>query len=281
MSHILNQSSHLIPTRSPIIIRYGGGRSGLSDTMAGALWCADALFAFAKAGASGFHFHWGFGGQPLVGGQPNTGVQTNFFNITDRVPSGEVGGPYPSVHAPWYSYLLFREATAGPGNGFSDTRFTKVNTWAGECKANIKVWSLLTDAGNLRVAVLNKDADTPCNVVVNLPDKFCSGPADLRRMMPGFWNMDSRAGVTWAGQTYDNSPSGMKQGTRVVEQVYPVKENGKCTVGIAMPVASGAVLEMFLAGSNARNLFTAGGSPVASGAQSRASGNPFNALFGR
>ena len=80
---------------------YGGGRSGLSDTMAGTLWCADALFAFANAGAEGFHFHWGFGGLPLKGGQPNTGVQTNFFNITTKVASGEPGGPYPSVHAPW------------------------------------------------------------------------------------------------------------------------------------------------------------------------------------
>lgn len=69
--------------------------------MAGAIWCADALFAFANAGAEGFHFHWGFGGLPLKGGQANVGVQTNFYNITTRVPSGEVGGPYPSVHAPW------------------------------------------------------------------------------------------------------------------------------------------------------------------------------------
>jgi hypothetical protein len=72
---------------------YGGGRAGLSDTMAGTMWCADALFAFAQAGAVGFHFHWGFGGRPIYGGQPNTGVQTNFWPKDDK--------PYPSVHAPW------------------------------------------------------------------------------------------------------------------------------------------------------------------------------------
>jgi len=39
--------------------RYGGGRVGLSETMVGAFWAADALFAFANAGARAFHFHWG------------------------------------------------------------------------------------------------------------------------------------------------------------------------------------------------------------------------------
>jgi len=63
---------------------YGGGRAGLSDTMAGTLWVMDSLFAFSRAGARAFHLHWGLGGAPgkdaLSGtlGQPNTGVQTNF-----------------------------------------------------------------------------------------------------------------------------------------------------------------------------------------------------------
>jgi hypothetical protein len=60
--------------------RYGGGRAGLSDTMAGMFWVLDALCEMAKAGAGGFHLHWGIGGAPDgTMGQPNTGVQTNFF----------------------------------------------------------------------------------------------------------------------------------------------------------------------------------------------------------
>lgn len=60
--------------------RYGGGRPGMSDTLVGGLWVADALFAFAKAGAKAFHLHWGIGGHPTGQlGQPNTGVQTNFY----------------------------------------------------------------------------------------------------------------------------------------------------------------------------------------------------------
>jgi hypothetical protein len=37
--------------------RYGGGKTGMSDTLVGGLWVADALFAFARAGAKGFHLH--------------------------------------------------------------------------------------------------------------------------------------------------------------------------------------------------------------------------------
>jgi hypothetical protein len=82
--------------------------------MAGTLWCLDALFAFSRAGASGFHFHWGFGGRPVDGGQPNTGVQTNFY---DDDPTK----PYPSVHAPWWAAGCLQRAgrspRAGPARG--------------------------------------------------------------------------------------------------------------------------------------------------------------------
>lgn len=61
--------------------RYGGGRVGLSDTYTGAFWVADALFAFANAGANGFHLHWGKGGDLNGDSQPNTGVQTNFEKV--------------------------------------------------------------------------------------------------------------------------------------------------------------------------------------------------------
>lgn len=56
----------------------------------GALWVADALFAFANAGATAFHLHWGVGGSPTEDlGSPNTGVQTNFaYNVSDGAAKG-------------------------------------------------------------------------------------------------------------------------------------------------------------------------------------------------
>jgi hypothetical protein len=44
-------------TATAVFCRYGGGKAGMSDTLVGGLWVADALFAFARAGAKGFHLH--------------------------------------------------------------------------------------------------------------------------------------------------------------------------------------------------------------------------------
>jgi hypothetical protein len=57
--------------------------------MAGTLWVADALFAFAANGARAFHLHWGHGGLPFQGGSPNVGVQTNFdYNVSRALLGG-------------------------------------------------------------------------------------------------------------------------------------------------------------------------------------------------
>jgi hypothetical protein len=47
--------------------------------MVGTFWTMDALFAFANAGALGFHLHWGRGGEPSGDNPPSVGVQTNFI----------------------------------------------------------------------------------------------------------------------------------------------------------------------------------------------------------
>ena len=213
---------------------YGGGRAGFSETMVGALWCADALFAFAQAGASGFHFHWGFGGLPKEGGQPNTGVQTNF----DKFKM-----PYPSVHAPWFGYLLFVDATAGDKDSKVDTTFVKATFNQGTCKGNVKVWGLLANNGEMRVVYLNKDVDAMCNMKVALPKAYCAA-GQLERLLPGTLGMRSLAGITWKGQQYTDG-SGQIKGQVVVSKVDPDREkDGSCSFTIPMPAASGAVLKV-------------------------------------
>jgi len=204
--------------------------------MAGTMWCADALFAFAQAGAAGFHFHWGFGGRPIHGGQPNTGVQTNFFKDSNNKP-------YPSVHAPWYGYLLFRAATAGLDGGYSDATMVYSPTNPGACSANIKVWGLAADGGELRAALLNKDADASCNVALTLDAPYCGRPGALSRLLPGKQGLMSKDGISWRGQSYDGTANGVIQGEEVVEVVQSrPADGGKCTVIIPLPLASGAVL---------------------------------------
>lgn len=80
---LLPLTTLLLLVSAALVCRYGGGRADLSDTMAGTLWVADALFTFAANGARAFHLHWGHGGLPYEGGSPNVGVQTNFdYNVS-------------------------------------------------------------------------------------------------------------------------------------------------------------------------------------------------------
>ena len=238
-------TSYKLPLRvSEANSLYGGGRAGFSETMVGTLWCADALLAFAQAGAVGFHFHWGFGGLPKEGGQPNTGVQTNFDKFNR---------PYPSVHAPWFGYLFFMEASAGDWWRNSDTAF--VSTWAkaGNCKANAKIWALLADSGELRVIFLNKDVSWPCNMAVTVPGIYCKS-GNLARLNPGTFGMASVAGITFKGQTYIDA-TGVIKGKETMFTTYPESTNkdGTCNYNVAMPAASAAILRLPLLQAAATN----------------------------
>jgi hypothetical protein len=109
----------------------GGGRAGLSNVFAAALWTADAAFEFAAAGAAGINMHWGVGGKFGHGGPSYTGVQTNF-----RL--GNPALPYPCVHPPWYGYLLFQEATRGSGVRFLAARRGNGSTCGDEVKVRAR-----------------------------------------------------------------------------------------------------------------------------------------------
>ena len=235
---------------------FGGGRTGLSDTYAGALWAADLALAFANAGASGFHVHWGFGGAPVVGGAPNVGVQTNFFDDDPR-------RPYPSVHAPFYGALFFVGATGGPDVSPQDlakTRFAAVyplppaavaGGGAG-CDGNLKTWALVDARGVLRVAAINKEERLSCNLQLRI-GSTAWGRATVSRMLPGVDGLRSKGGITWAGQTYDGSTDGVIRGARDVQAVEPARLPADAigmkfapglSYTVAMPALSGAVIEI-------------------------------------
>ncbi|WIA22326.1 hypothetical protein OEZ85_004640 [Tetradesmus obliquus] len=223
---------------------YGGGRPSLSDTLVGALWVADALFAFSDAGAVGFHLHWGIGGHPTEAlGQPNTGVQTNYaYNVRPKEPPL----PYPSVHAPWYGYLFWTIAAAGDYGRHADANFVPV--WVqnrGRCSANMKIWALKADMGDLRMALLNKDEARNCNVRLIVDPQYCKKAGILTRLLPGPEGIFSKGMITWQGQTYEGSGlTGKIQGSKAVQQLMPVKtKDGKrCKFEVPVPSASGAIL---------------------------------------
>src|SRR3546814_14906738 len=63
---------------------WNGGQPGVSDTLASALWCADAMLRFARLGWVGVNWHGGGNGHysPIVGA-PSTGFsrRPEFYGI--------------------------------------------------------------------------------------------------------------------------------------------------------------------------------------------------------
>jgi hypothetical protein len=108
----------------------------------------------------------------------------------------------------------------------------------------VQVYALKSDSGDVRIALINKDVDKPCNVDVRVDAKFCSNKATLSRMLPGSRGIFTKGGITWMGQTYENSGlTGKLQGHVEQVAVRPQLFAGKpCSYNIGLPAASAALL---------------------------------------
>ncbi|MFY9748576.1 MAG: twin-arginine translocation signal domain-containing protein [Acidobacteriaceae bacterium] len=118
---------------------YHGGKPGVSDTFASALWGADLMYQLASAGGAGINFHGG-----------GYGVYTP---IAGTVASGFVARPI------FYGMLLFAEAGAGHLMGAR---------LEGQEKAPlVTAYGVLSDAESsdgMRAVVFNKHADRAVQV---------------------------------------------------------------------------------------------------------------------
>lgn len=144
-----------------------GGKPGVSDVFASALWCADYLFDLATLGVSGVNFHGSF----------NCRGYTSFCALKD-------GGYH--AHAHYYGMLFFRQAAAGG-------RIVPVEIQSTEI--NLTSHAVLDDDGVLRVALINKDLAKSARVTLALPDR--SAQADLIRLTAPA--PDAKSEITLAG----------------------------------------------------------------------------------
>jgi hypothetical protein len=110
-----------------------GGRSGVSNTFASALWAADALFEFARAGVVGVNLH--------------------TFSAARYALFSHVGGQAWTIHPEYYGLLLFADgAPAG-------ARLLQVSPSAiGPANGpDVKVWATRGPNRLTRITVINKD----------------------------------------------------------------------------------------------------------------------------
>ena len=109
-----------------------GGRLGVSNTFASALWALDTSFELAKAAVQGVNFH-------------------TFSTAAYALFSGPDGGWV--VHPEYYGLLAFERAAPA---GSQLLRVTPQPASTGG--PNVKVWATQGTDGRTRIAILNKDS---------------------------------------------------------------------------------------------------------------------------
>jgi hypothetical protein len=188
-----------------------GGRSGVSDTFASALWSLDTLFAMARAGVDGVNIH-------TVPGKVN-----DLFGVT-----GGNGRWLASVRPEYYGMMMFAQATP-PGS--------RLVGLSGKRAGGLSAWATLAPDGQIRVVLINKALDQTQAVTVRIP--ATTGPATLERLQAP--SAGARSGVTLGGHGFGaETATGRLDPTSAGTTVTPTSHGYR----ISLPAASAAMLTL-------------------------------------
>ena len=182
---------------------YQGGKQGVSDTFASALWSADLMYQLASAGGLGINFHGGGYGwyTPIAGTREH----------------GLLARPI------YYGMLLFAQAGAGQ---LIESRIDRP-----EQAPLLTAYGIRSNTGVLNVAAFNKNRDRGVRLTV---DTGQNAPrvSLLRLQSP---RVDDTTDITFGGSTV--GPGGAWS---IARQEVPRAENG-ATV-LELPAASAALI---------------------------------------
>jgi Glycosyl hydrolase family 79 C-terminal beta domain len=187
------------------------GRWGVSNTMASALWAADALFTVAGQGVDGVNLH-------SYPGLSNTLFD---FNDSSRGWSGE-------VHPLYYGALLF--AHAAPAG----SRLVQVSLRGPPA---FRAWATRSPGSARRVLLINDSLTDSAGVVVQAPaGHFASGDAQLERLSAR--SASATDDITLGGRTFGAATTSGRLRPPVRDAVAPHRGAYRVTV----PAASAALL---------------------------------------
>ena len=184
---------------------YQGGKPGVSDTFAAALWAADLMYRLAAAGAIGVNFHGGGYGWYT----PVAGTRANGF----------------AARPIYYGMLLF--AVAGAGRLVA----TEMDG-AGAADGSVAAYGLISDDNELKVAILNRSLDQDVTLTVNAPG--AKKASVLRLVAP---RANDPTDVTFGGSVVGNYG-----GWAPTVAETPAVRNGELV--FRMPKASGALVTL-------------------------------------
>jgi hypothetical protein len=185
----------------------GGGRPGVSDTLAGALWALDYMFTLAVNGCAGVNME--------------TGVNHLDF-ISSYSPIGDDEHGHYSAKPEYYGMLAF--SLAGKGQ-----------LLAVESDANssgIKAYATQSNNGALAFTLINKGSETPV-ISVNLGEHTKARQASLIRLSGPA--IDAKTGIKLGGA--EVTPDGTWKAAST--EVLRVKSG---QFFITLPAASAAVI---------------------------------------
>jgi hypothetical protein len=144
---------------------YGGGKPGVSDTFASALWGADLMYQLAAAGACGVNFHGGGYGwySPIVGTPAN----------------GFLARPL------YYGMLMFAEGGAG----------ALIDSTLDAADPLLTAYGLKTADGTVKTALFNKNAERSVTLTIE------AGMAATKASVLRLWapRLDDTADTSFGG----------------------------------------------------------------------------------
>ena len=149
-----------------------GGKSGVSNTFASALWALDALFAMARTGVDGVNIH--------------TFPGARYGLLSLRQAQGRRSA---SVRPEYYGLLMFARA-APPGS--------KLLVAVATGNPAVRAWATAAPDGRTRLVLINDDIFHRHTVLVRTPAP--AGTATLERLSAP--SAFATSGVTLAGQSF-------------------------------------------------------------------------------
>jgi glycosyl hydrolase family 79 len=119
---------------------YQGGKPGVSDTFASALWSADLMYQLASAGGRGINFHGGgYGWYTPIAGSPEDGFLARPI---------------------YYGMLLFAQAGAG--------QLAEISLEPRDQAPLLTAYGLLANTGAMKVAAFNKHEDRAVHLTLDM-----------------------------------------------------------------------------------------------------------------
>jgi hypothetical protein len=186
-----------------------GGKRGVSDTFASALWALDALFAAVRTGVDGVNIH--------------TFPDARYGLFTFR----HAGNAWSTFVRPeYYGLLMFTQATP------SGARLLSVRQ-AGT--RDVRAWATRARGGQIHLVLINDDAAHTHIVSVRLPGRATS--ASLERLTaPGAW---AKGDVALGGESFGAQT---QTGNLPVPRADLVPAAGPGHYRVTLPAASAAML---------------------------------------